>query len=135
MDLLRVTKPKTVAGKFTGFLLAGLPSFIIAIPLNWALVEYAHLVKPLAYALVMVFQISLNFFTSRWLVFDSPPGKTFPRQFAEFFSGIAVFRIADWALYSLLVQFTPHLYLVVQVINVVLFSFLKFLFCRKVFGK
>ncbi len=135
MALLHVTKPKTLAGKFTGFLLAGLPSFIIAIPLNWALVEYAHLAKPLAYALVMIFQISLNFFTSRWLVFDSPPGKTFPRQFAEFFSGIAVFRMADWSLYSLLVQFTPHLYLVVQVINVVLFSFLKFLFCRKVFGK
>ncbi len=133
--LLHVTKPKTLAGKFTGFLLAGLPSFIIAIPLNWTLVEYAHMAKPLAYAMVMVFQISMNFFTSRWLVFDSAPGKTAPRQFTEFFSGVAVFRLADWAFYSFLVQFIPHLYLVLQVINVVLFSFLKFIYCRRVFEK
>ena len=135
MALLHVTKPKTLAGKFTAFLLAGLPSFAIAIPLNWMLVEYVHLAKPLAYALVMIFQISMNFFTSRWLVFDSSPGKTFPRQFAEFFSGIAVFSLADWAFYSFLIQFAPHLYVLIQVINVVLFSFLKFLFCRKIFEK
>ena len=45
-----------------GFGLAGLPSFLIAIPLNWLLVEYFFLQKPVAYMITLFFQVTVNFF-------------------------------------------------------------------------
>lgn len=114
------------------FLAAGLPAFVLAVPLNYVLVEYAALGKGIAYALVLAFQISINFFMCRWLVFEKTSLSKWYHDFALFFFGALFFRFLDWAVYLLLVnRFGVH-YLVAQLGNVFVFSILKFLFSRKV---
>jgi putative flippase GtrA len=126
------SKPKSSFGKFLGFLAVGLPAFALALPLNWFLVEFGAITKPLAYALVLIFQVATNFFMCRWFVFSVGNRKSMGRQFAEFFSGIMGFRAADWALYSLIVHLIPEFYLGIQILNVFLFSVLKYRFSRSV---
>jgi putative flippase GtrA len=128
----RISKPQSGAGKFLSFLAVGLPAFALAMPLNWFLVELWAMPKPVAYALVLIVQVVANFFMCRWFVFNVGTHKSIRRQFAEFFSGIMGFRFADWAVYSLIVQLLPHLYLAVQIFNVLLFSALKYRFSRSV---
>lgn len=116
--------------KLIKFLAAGLPSFVIAVPLNWLFVGTLHMPKPVAYGIVLVFQVSLNFFMCRWFVFEKKSATSLWRDFATFFAGIALFRAADWGVYTLL----THLgfwYLGVQLFNVFLFSILKFLFSER----
>jgi putative flippase GtrA len=126
------SKPKSGMGKFIGFMAVGLPAFALALPLNWFLVEFCAFPKPLAYALVLIVQVTANFFMCRWLVFSAGNHKSPGRQFAEFFSGIMGFRIGDWALYTVLVFFWPGSYLAVQIFNVLVFSLLKYRFSRSV---
>jgi putative flippase GtrA len=118
--------------KVAQFLVWGLPAFLFAIPLNYTLVEVVAWPKPIAYAVVLIFQVVLNFFMCRWFVFKPGDHKTPGRQFIEFFAGILGFRFADWAIYSLLVQFLPDLYIGIQFLNVLLFAALKYRFSRKV---
>lgn len=123
-------------------MLSGLPSFIVAVPLNYVLVEWLKIPKSPAYALVLAFQVSVNFFMVRWLVFNERTARTLLAEFLAFFSGIMLFRVADWFLYSALIHFAgtmlqahagPHYYLAIQLANVVLFSILKFLFSERLF--
>ena len=85
------------------FMAAGLPSFILAIPLNYMLVEWAAFPKSAAYALVLAFQVTVNFFMLRRYVFKGQTGRSLFSDFATFFSGIMLFRFADFLLYSALV--------------------------------
>jgi putative flippase GtrA len=118
--------------KLSGFLAAGLPSFAIAVPLNWFLVEKLSLAEPVAYALVLLFQVTLNFFMCRWLVFKDRKQTLMWVQFYQFVAGILFFRIADWALYTIVVHYTAIYYLFVQLANVFIFAVLKFKFSQKV---
>jgi putative flippase GtrA len=115
------------------FVAWGLPAFLIAIPLNYALVEIAGWPKPTAYVVVLCFQVAFNFFMCRRFVFKPGDHKTAGRQFMEYFAGIIGFRAGDWALYSVLVQFLPDYYIAVQLFNVFVFAFLKYWFSRRVF--
>ena len=63
-------KRKTLV-KYFLFLLVGLPAFLIAIPLNYFLVEFIQLYKPAAYLIVLLLQVTMNFFMLRWFVFKS----------------------------------------------------------------
>lgn len=114
------------------FLLAGLPSFAVAVPLNWLLVARAGLGKPPAYALVLVAQVTVNFFMCRWFVFRNRNDKPLLVQFAQFVSGILAFRVADWCVYSFAVQVLGAHYLLMQLVDVVVFSLLKFAFAERV---
>lgn len=118
---------------FLRFLLSGLPSFLIAIPLNIFLVELLHLHKVLAYSLLLVLQITLNFFMLRRFTFRTAPGPSMLRKFSHFMIGIIIFRILDAALYAFLVQRLGLYYLLAQILNVGLFSIAKFLFSQYVF--
>jgi len=80
-------------------------------------------------------QVTLNFFMCRWFVFKPPPGNGLWRPFARFFVGIALFRLADWAFYTLLVSGFGLHYLAVQIFNVFLFAILKFRFSKSVMEK
>lgn len=113
------------------FLLVGLPAFVIAVPLNWVLVEKAAIPKPAAYALVLVIQVTINFFLCVRFVFRRDESISLIRQFLVFVSGILTARALDWALYSLLVTITQIHYIAIQAFNVVIFSALKFLFARR----
>ncbi len=122
-------------GKLFRFWLAGLPAFVVAIPLNFVLVTHAHVAKPLAYMLVLFCQVTINFFACRMFVFPSAPGAPVWRQYTEFVAGIGLFRFLDWAVYVALVQFFGAGYLAVQILNVFVFSLLKYQFSDRVFRR
>ena len=121
--------------KFLKFLIAGAPSFFIAIPLNFYLVDCFGLHKSLAYGYVLCLQISLNFLMLRMFVFRSQKSTKMLASFIKFFLAIAAFRFIDWLLYSILVSFFPKFYIVIQISNVLLFSIIKFRFSKNIIEK
>ena len=118
--------------KLSGFLAAGLPSFVLAVPLNWLLVEYLGWYEAFAYAVVLLFQVTINFFMCRRFVFTDRRETPMRTQFVQFMSGILIFRVADWALYTLLVNVFGLYFLAVQIANIFIFAVLKFKFSQKV---
>lgn len=118
--------------KLIKFLLAGLPSFLVAIPVNWLLVEQLNLDKALSYACVLYMQMTINFFVCRFWVFESGREKSLILQYFQFLAGIFFFRLADWGVYYVLVTLCGFFYLGVQVCNIVIFAFLKFHFSKQV---
>jgi putative flippase GtrA len=114
------------------FLLAGLPSFLLALPLNFVLVEWAHLNKGAAYATVITVQVSINFFMCRFFVFEKKESRSLLAEFGAFFTGIMLFRVGDWLVYVFLTSVLGFYYLAVQLVNVALFGALKFLFAEKI---
>ena len=117
--------------KLFKFLAVGIPAFLIALPLNYFLVEKLLWPKPAAYALVLVVQVTINFFACIFFVFKRDASRSLASQFAIFMSGILAARCLDWALYSLLVRITPFHYIAIQLFNVVVFSIAKFAFARR----
>ncbi len=123
---------KKRAFKVGKFLAAGIPAALLAIPLNYALVEFGHLPKPLAYAIVLIMQVLVNFLACRYIVFARTSKVPVHVQFIQFSLGILGFRVADWATYSLLAGYFGMYYPVLQVFNIVLFALLKFRFSERV---
>ena len=121
--------------KFFLFLLVGLPAFIVAVPFNYVLVEYINLYKPAAYVIVLLFQVTVNFFMLRWFVFTSSRDHPILKQYFLFLGGIGLVRLLDWACYSLFVEVFGFYYIGVQLANVVIFSVVKFLFSKTVMEK
>jgi putative flippase GtrA len=121
------------SGKFIRFLAAGLPSFLLAIPLNFLLVELAHLPKIPAYCLVLMLQICINFFMLRKFTFSESESSSLKRKFTLFMLGIIFFRILDALLYACLVQILGVYYLLAQVFNVGLFALAKYFYSKAVF--
>ena len=117
------------------FMASGLPSFLLAVPLNYMLVEWAHWHKSLVYALIMTMQVTINFFLCRRWAFDRRDNHALWQEFSAFFTGIMLFRCGDWLVYTVLVRFVPAHYLLVQCGNVVLFGLLKFLFSERLFKR
>jgi putative flippase GtrA len=125
-----------VSHKYIQFLAAGVPGLLLALPLNLLLVEWAGLSKQIAYALVLLLQVSVNYVMCRWFVFradDRQQGGL--QEFLGFMGGILCFRLGDWALYVALVQWVSVHYLLIQLFNVVVFSVFKFLFSRWLFAR
>jgi putative flippase GtrA len=119
--------------KLIRFLVAGLPAFLLAIPLNWALVTHLAWPKPAAYAMVLAVQITLNYFACRLFVFEVVQGVSAWKSFAVFVNGILLFRVLDWGVYSLLTTKAGLPFLAVQLFNVLLFGLLKYQFSKRVF--
>jgi len=117
------------------FGIAGLPAFLVAIPLNWFLVEKIHLIKPVAYLITLFFQVSVNFILLRLFVFKGTSEKNVLKTYFRFLWGIAFFRLLDWGLYTILVQNTEIYYLIIQIGNVVIFSLAKFIYSKKIMEK
>ena len=119
--------------KYFGFIAVGLPAFVLAVPLNYFLVDFCLFSTQVAYALVLVFQVTLNFFMCRWLVFEKKAESNLWMQFLQFMTAILAVRVLDWGLYVILVKYAGVYYLVAQIGNVFLFSVMKFLFAKKLF--
>ncbi len=117
------------------FGIAGLPAFLIAIPLNWFLVEKISLFKPVAYLIVLFFQVTVNFILLRLFVFNTETKQNILVTYLKFLWGISFFRLLDWGMYTLIVQKTEIHYLVVQVGNVILFSVAKFIYTKRIMEK
>lgn len=122
-----------MTGKLVRFLAGGLPGFLAAIGLNWLLVSAGNWPKPLAYAVVLWVQFTLNFFVCFYWVFDRKTSRPSWSQYWQLLSGVAVTRGADWAVYTALTGFVGLPYLAVQLFNVVLFSLLRFRIASSVF--
>lgn len=129
----RSARLATVAIVFVKFMLSGIPAFSIAMSLNWLLVSRAAWPRTAAYAVVLLVQMTINFFLCRRYVFALKSRRGLLRQYLSFVSGNAIIRAFDWALYSVIVAAIPEHYLYVQLGNVVLFSFVKFIFARSIF--
>ena len=130
---LSIQKSCSPIKKYFGFLFAGIPGFIVAFILNILFVKYFFLNKSLSYAIVLLIQISINFFFLRVLIFNNPNQIPVFVQFIQFISTIIIFRIFDWGLYTFLVEVFHWHYLSVQVFNVLFFSFAKYFFSLKIF--
>jgi putative flippase GtrA len=119
--------------KLSRFMLAGAPAFLAAVPLNYFLVHQLAIGKPVAYAIVLALQTTVNFFICRAFVFQNrmPDGRW--KSFFVFFNGIAWFRLGDWLVYATLTNLLGLPFLAVQLFNVALFAWLKFEFARRVF--
>jgi putative flippase GtrA len=124
-----------LALRFIRFALTGVPAFAAAVGLNWILVSRLHWPKSPAYAAVLAIQVLVNFAGLRYVVFDRTKARPAWQQMLGFASGVALFRILDWASYSVLVVFWPQRYVVIQLANAVVFAAPKFLFSSWVFEK
>ncbi len=122
------------------FLAVGLPAFLVAFPLNFLLVDRCGLHKALAYAIVLIVQVNINFPLCRRFVFEPAPDKTIWRQYVEFMGAVAVFRGLDWLFYTFCVEALRFplvivgrdcYYLAYQLANVIIFSLAKFVFCKR----
>lgn len=117
--------------KLLRFVIFGIPAFLIAIPLNLLLVEIIEWPKPVAYALVLIVQVTINFFICIHYVFERDTTRHLLSQLTIFMSGILAVRCLDWGLYTLLVRVTPIHYIIIQFFNVIVFSIAKFAFARR----
>ncbi|MCP4978397.1 MAG: hypothetical protein GY931_19800 [Maribacter sp.] len=135
MKIIDAILNREFAIKFFKFLLSGLPSFIVAIALNYILVSFFDMYKSMAYVIVLIMQVSINFFIVRRFVFHKKGYDNIFSEYYKFFIGIAFFRFLDWALYSIVVSLTPINYLIVQLGNVFIFSIAKFLYSKKILEK
>lgn len=116
------------------FQASGAPAFILAIPLNWGLVELAGLPHAPAYLLVLMFQVAVNYLMCKRFVFPEGARRGHLAEFLLFVSGVMVIRMLDWLAYLLWVgPFGIH-YLAAQVLNVPLFAIVKFLLAERLLG-
>lgn len=118
--------------KLAYFLLMGIPAFLIAIWLNYVFVFQFKWEKSLAYALVLLIQVLINFFMCRCFVFRKRKDRHLFVQLGQFACGIVLFRVADWVAYLFLVQVIGVYFLAAQVVNVLVFVLLKFRFSKHV---
>ena len=128
-------KYATLIKQLFGFLVTGLPAFVLAIPLNWFLVEVILLYKPIAYLITLLFQVTINFFLLRHFVFKSNKEEKIIKQYFQFLAGISIFRFLDWGLYSILTHYTTIYFLFIQVGNVLIFSIFKFIYSKYILEK
>ena len=124
--ILKKIKNKEVKN-FIKFLLAGLPSALLAIPLNIVLVEIGEVNKTVSYGLVIFFQILVNFIFINNYVFKYKNKFT---SFIRFFFGIVIFRTFDLIIYSQLINLFPKLYILIQLSNIAIFSMIKFKYSK-----
>jgi putative flippase GtrA len=119
---------------FIKFLAAGLPAFGLGVLINYGLVDFIKLAIPIAYIIVLLFQVTCNFFMCRIFVFKNTDEKLFCiHKYKKFMSSILIFRLLDWLLYVFMTHYLGIYYLLAQVINVVVFSILKFTVTKYIF--
>ncbi len=116
------------------FLIAGAPSALLAIPLNIILVEIGQLNKPISYSIVIFFQILMNFCFLKKYVFKNKKNESTIISFLKFFFGILIFRTFDWFVYIKITSVFPDIYIIIQVINITIFSMIKFKYSKLIFN-
>ena len=125
--LLKKIKNKEI-NYFMKFLLAGLPSALLAIPMNIFFVEIGKINKTFSYGIVILLQIIVNFIFIRNYVFNYKKNRF--TSFTKFFFGILIFRFMDLIIYSQLINLFPKFYIFIQLTNIVIFSVIKFKYTK-----
>lgn len=114
------------------FFLAGLPAFLISLALNWIFVSRLNFSISLSYGLVLVIQISINFFLCDKFVFDDFNKTNKFIKFIKFLIIIIFFRLLDFICYLIMVNFFNFYFLFVQIINTIFIGLFKYLFVKRV---
>lgn len=117
--------------KLVRFLAAGLPAFLIALPLNVYLVTGLGWHQWVAYAIVLAVQVTINFFACTLFVFDRNKGRSLLAQFLEFFGIVASMRLLDWVAYVGWTGLLGMHFVAAQLVNVGLFALVKFLLAQR----
>ena len=115
------------------FLIAGLPSFILAIFLNLYLVEVVEIDSIISYGIILIIQVIINFFINLKFVFNDNNSKSQLAKFVYFLILILIIRSMDWFFFVLLVKYFEIWYLFAQIISVLTFGLVKFYISKKIF--
>lgn len=115
------------------FLIAGLPSFILAIFLNLYLVEVVQIDSIISYGIILIIQVIINFFINLKFVFNDNNSKSQLTKFVYFLILILIIRSMDWFFFVLLVKYFEIWYLSAQIISVLIFGLAKFYISKKIF--
>lgn len=118
--------------KFIKFVLFGGVVFSWGILLNFFTVEVLRADKKIAYLFVISSQIFICFFLARYVIFENNERNLF-QTFSGYLAALAVFRMADWTLYVILISWLDLPYLLTQTLTNFLIFFTKFPIYRIIF--
>jgi putative flippase GtrA len=121
------------ASAFVRFGLAGVPGFLIAIPLNIALIEWGHWPKPIAYLFVVWMQMTSGFLMCHFLVFKTVERRSLLTAYGQFAASMGIIRVFDWATYSALVVFLHVPFVLAQIACTGFFILMKFVSAKAIF--
>tara|TARA_B100001939_G_C16538780_1_gene445359 strand:- start:3 stop:395 length:393 start_codon:yes stop_codon:yes gene_type:complete len=119
--------------KISLFFLVGLPSYILAVALNYYLVEFIDISVLISYLLVLILQVVINFFLNLKYVFKSNGYKSTLLKFKHFSLSIITVRFLDWSLFALIISLFDIWYLFVQTLNILVFGLIKYVLSKKIF--
>lgn len=116
------------------FLASGVPGLGVAFGLNHLLVGWLKWNPVAVYPGVLLVQMLTNYSVCRRFVFGVESRQLpYWSHFAKWAGGTLVIRGLDWVLYSGMVSLGLH-YFLAQVINVILFSLLRYSYNLRIFG-
>jgi putative flippase GtrA len=118
--------------KFIKFALFGGVVFTWGILLNFFTVEVLQTDKRFAYLFVIISQILICFFLNRYVIFENGERNLF-QTFSGYLAALAIFRMADWTLYVIQINWLDLPYLLAQTVNNFLIFFTKFPIYRIIF--
>ena len=131
MRLMRFSKTQL---KFIKFTLFGGVVFTWGILLNLLTVDVLHVEKEIAYLFVVSSQVLICFFLNRYVIFENGE-RNFFQTFAGYLAALAVFRMTDWTLYVMQINWLGLPYLLAQTLSNVLIFFAKFPIYRIIFER
>jgi putative flippase GtrA len=112
--------------KFAAFLATGVPAFLLAVPLNYILVNYIGLSHELSYVIVLLISQIINFVLVKIFVFRGWKKNSPQKQVLYFVVTTSLIRLLDWLVYVVMVEYASVYFIVAQLTNVVAFSVLRF---------
>jgi putative flippase GtrA len=120
--------------RYLKFILSGLPSFILALPLNYFLVTAINIDHEISYAIVILFQVAINYVLSMLFVFDVE-NVISATNLIHFVVVVGIFRLVDWWLYVFFINYTDLYFLFIQFQNVLILSVVKYFILNKRYSK
>jgi putative flippase GtrA len=118
---------------FLKFGLAGLPAFVVAVPLNIVLIEWAHWPKPVAYLLVVFIQMTAGFLMNHYLVFRTTEERPLLPAYGKYVLSLGAIRLLDWCSYTALVELIHIRYVIAQIGCSVFFLLVKYISAKAIF--
>ncbi len=122
MKSVRLSKTQI---KFIKFTLFGGVVFIWGILFNLLAVDVLHVDKKIAYLFVVSSQVLICFFLNRYVIFENSERNIF-QTFSGYLAALAVFRMADWTLYVIQINWLGLPYLLAQTLSNILIFAAKF---------
>jgi putative flippase GtrA len=116
------------------FLYCGAILTLYAYGLNVLLVEWFHLYKPLSYGVVILSQTAFGFLLNRFCVFTKDPSNM-PTQFFQYMLASILFRVGDWACFTIQVELLSIFYIYAQALSTAIIVAAKYAVYRRIFGQ